>query len=310
MIIGSKSAFAKEQLLDKKSKGSNWFEAHTNYQDIIDINKMIEIRKIINEIGMKCYCIHSPMTNEENQWNEFCNKNQKRRELNFNTLRRTLEIAENICDYKNPLVVTHMGDANSMNSYKSKEEFKKIFSSELIHVDEYLKKYHPNIIVVVENMLRIWKNNNNIDHVMIDMEKDVIDCFNEIKPSNIKIVLDICHIQGTCNYNRIFKEKESFTTLMEYLYYSKDHLNLIHLSRGKDLVLFRDIHGLPYISSNQEDIDFIKEFLVALKMINYKNPITIETNELNHCNAINYKETTNTLQVANKMLSNLHNFKF
>ena len=203
-----------------------------------------------------------------------------------------------------------MGDANSMNSYKSKEEFKKIFSSELIHVDEYLKKYHPNIIVVVENMLRIWKNNNNIDHVMIDMEKDVIDCFNEIKPSNIKIVLDICHIQGTCNYNRIFKEKESFTTLMEYLYYSKDHLNLIHLSRGKDLVLFRDIHGLPYISSNQEDIDFIKEFLVALKMINYKNPITIETNELNHCNAINYKETTNTLQVANKMLSNLHNFKF
>ena len=45
-------------------------------------------------------------------------------------------------------------------------------------------------------------------------------------------------------------------------------------------------------------------------MINYENPITIETNELNHCNAINYKETTNTLQVANKMLSNLHNFKF
>ena len=197
-----------------------------------------------------------------------------------------------------------------MNSYKSKEEFKKIFSSELIHVDEYLKKYHPNIIVVIENMLRIWKNNNNIEHVMIDMEKDVIDCFNEIKPSNIKIILDICHIQGTCNYNRIFKEKESFTTLMEYLYYSKDYLKLIHLSKGEDLVLFRDIHGLPYIESNQEDIDFIKEVLITLKMINYENPITIETNELNHCNAINYKETTNTLQVANKMLSNLHNFKF
>ena len=45
-------------------------------------------------------------------------------------------------------------------------------------------------------------------------------------------------LSRSMNCNRIFKEKESFTTLMESLYYSKDYLKLIHLSKGEDLVLF------------------------------------------------------------------------
>jgi hypothetical protein len=64
MIIGSKAAINEKQLLDRKEKGSNWFEVHTDYRDIINLKETISKKNILEKIGLKPYCIHAPMYDE------------------------------------------------------------------------------------------------------------------------------------------------------------------------------------------------------------------------------------------------------
>ena len=42
MIVGTKAALTEEQLLDRREKGATWFEVHTNYEDIENLETTIE----------------------------------------------------------------------------------------------------------------------------------------------------------------------------------------------------------------------------------------------------------------------------
>ena len=130
MIIGSKAAINEKQLLDRKEKGSNWFEVHTDYRDIINLKETISKKNILEKIGLKPYCIHAPMYDENKNWLSFVTTNKGLYQKSFSYNKKSIIIANELCDYPNPFVVT----LNIIAWFKSKQQFR--ITSKIINGNE------------------------------------------------------------------------------------------------------------------------------------------------------------------------------
>lgn len=313
MIIGSKAAINEKQLSDRKEKGSNWFEVHTDYRDIINLKETISKKNILEKIGLKPYCIHAPMYDENKNWLSFVTTNKDLYQKSFSYNKKSIIIANELCDYPNPFVVTHVDHLISLPEFKSKQQFKDHFKRSLTEMNEFLIKKYPHITLLIENLAKIDLQKTKEKEITITPYYyfvEIKECFDEIKPTNIGFVLDICHLESSCLFDKLIPNEQSLTSIYEIIYMYKDYLKLFHLSKSKNFALRQHEHGTGFRKEDQEDLAYIKTFLLFLKFMGYEYPITIETKEDDILNGINYKSTKEAIETANKQLNNIFNIEF
>lgn len=111
----------------------------------------------------------------------------------------------------------------------------------------------------------------------------------KFKTDRFRTVLDICHALSTLRIiNHSFNKN---ITLEDFFANYKDTIGLIHLSYCKDLGFGKD-HGLPYTKNEMNELS---EFLELYNKYNYDCPVTIEVQEDNYHNAMNYLVTYHNL---------------
>jgi len=309
MIVGTKAALTEEQLLDRREKGATWFEVHTNYEDIENLETTIEKKSVLKEIGLKTYCVHAPMYDENKNWLSFVATDEKLQKKSFDSFKKTVMIANEICHYEKPLVVAHIDLLIYMSEFDNKEKFKDYHKRAITEMNEFLIKNYPNVTLLIENFPKITKR-KEITIIPNDYTGELKECFDELKPTNIGFLIDTCHLEASCNINKMIPNKQTYTSIHEIIYLFKDYLKQIHLSKAKYFGLRSHEHGAGFNKKSQDDMAYMKEFLLFLNLIGYKNPITIETYEENISDAINYKMTRETIEEANRQLNNIFDFEF
>lgn len=309
MNIGGKCGLVSEHIIDRKNKGANLLEFHTDVSDFINKSPINykNIKETLIKENVLCHTVHSPM---KNTYGLQCSLSEidpiKRRE-NFNLLLQSVEYANYLCEVENPIVVIHPSDSFSVKCddflYSNIDENNKIFKEELSRLSEIVKVRYPNIRLGLENTMpfvRDLKTNDVVIHtgfIYPDYMKDI----DKMNLSNVGHVLDICHALATIRFTQLISGGKTDLSLNDYLKASINNLFLIHLNNAKNLAESPYNHGTPYCSDIEFDMSILKEIITFLKENNYKNYITIEVMENNYFDAINYKITNDAI---NKIIIN------
>lgn len=309
MNIGGKCGLVSEHIVDRKNKGANLIEFHTDINDFVD--KSVVDYKNIKETLIKenvlCHTVHSPMKNTYGLQCSLSEIDPIKRKENFDLLLKSVEYANYLCEVENPIVVIHPSDSFSVKHddflYSNIEENNKIFKDELNKLSEIVKTRYPNIRLGLENTMpfvRDLKTNDVIIHtgfIYPSYMKDI----DEMNLSNVGHVLDICHALATIRFTQLISGGKTDLSLNDYLEASIKNLFLIHLNNAKNMAESPYNHGTPYCSNVKTDMSILKEIITFLKKNDYKNYITIEVMEDNYFNAINYKITSDAI---NKIIIN------
>lgn len=304
MNIGGKCGLVVEHVTDRKKRGANLLEFHTDINDFYNksLGDYREIKDVLKREKIICHTVHSPM---KNSYGGQCSLSEldpiKRRE-NFELIMKSAEYANYLCEIENPIVVIHpsddfsvLGDTYIKGGIKKNNE---IFKNELSNLSKAIKSKYPNVILGLENTMpfvRDLKTGDVIVHkgfVYPDYMKDI----NEMNLSNVGYVLDICHALATIRFTEMISGGKSDLSLKSYLDASIDNLALIHLNNLKDLAENPINHGTPYKKSVEADMYILKYLFEYLTLNNYMNYITIEVLESDYRYGLNYEITNKAVK--------------
>lgn len=304
MNIGGKCGLIEEHIADRKRRGANLIEFHTDVNDFLkkDCLDFKNIKNSLNKNNVVCHTVHSPMKNSFGGQCSLSELDPVKRKENFDLLLKSAEYANYLCETENPIVVIHPSDDFSIlkDSYKEEnvKENNKIFKHELNKLSEIVESRYPNVRLGLENTMpfvRDLKTGDIVIHtgfVYPCYMKDV----DEMNLSNVGHVLDICHALATIRFTNMISGGKSDLSLESYLDTSIKRLFLIHLNNLKDLAENPLKHGTPYMVNSERDLKVLYDLFVYLKKANYKNYITIEVLEDDYKNALNYELTNKTVK--------------
>lgn len=307
MNIGGKCGLVAEHIIDRKNKGANLLEFHTDINDFVDktIVDYKNIKETLIRENIICHTVHSPMKNSYGLQCSLSEIDPIKRDENFNLILKTVEYANYLCETENPIVVIHPSDIFSVKyhdfKYSNIEENKKIFKEELTKLSEIVSSKYPNVRLGLENTMpfvRDLKTNDVVVHTGF-IYPNYMSEIDEMNLPNVGHVLDICHAIATIRFTQLITAGNTSLCLKDYLDSSINNLFLIHLNNVKNLGENPYNHGTPYDEYCELDMNILKEVFEYLKENNYKNYITIEVMEDNYFDAINYKITNDAI---NKIL--------
>jgi sugar phosphate isomerase/epimerase len=297
MIIGSKSNLIEEQLKDRKSKGIKFIEIHSTLDDFKDLKITLEKKHLLRQYGLSVYAVHSPILNSYQEECVLGETNTLLRKDNMNLIKKSIILADKLSDLSNPVVIVSAGGLVAEGEFVPdfSREKKEYFQKDLWELKNYISENYPRVMILVKNNPTVKKDESGLFHYGYGYEDDLIHWIRDIKDAHIGVCLDIANALGTIRYNEKTNRSSDFTSIEYFLYYYKPYLKLIHLSNGRDLVASRGESGLPFLSSNSEDLNIIKRVLAVIHDIKYTLPITIEVNEEDDSNAINFVKTRDTI---------------
>lgn len=304
MNIGGKCGLIEEHISDRKRRGANLIEFHTDVNDFLkkDYLDFKNIKDSLKRNDVICHTVHSPMKNSFGGQCSLSEIDPVKRKENFNLLLKSVEYASYLCEIENPIVVIHPSDDFSVlkDAYEEEniKENNKIFQYELNNLSEIVKSRYSNVRLGLENtmpFIRDLKTGDVVIHTGF-----VYPCYmkdiDEMKLSNVGHVLDICHALATIRFTNMISGGKSNLTLKSYLDASIERLFLIHLNNLKDLAENPLKHGTPYKIDSEKDLKVLYDLFVYLREADYKNYITIEVLEEDYKNALNYEFTNNAVK--------------
>lgn len=310
MNIGGKCGLIEEHISDRKIRGANLIEFHTDINDFLkkDYLDFKNIKKSLNKNNVVCHTVHSPMKNSFGGQCSLSELDPVKRKENFDLLLKSAEYANYLCEIENPIVVIHPSDDFSIlkDNYKEEnvKENNKIFKHELNKLSEIVESRYPNVRLGLENTMpfvRDLKTGDIVIHtgfVYPYYMKDI----DEMNLSNVGHVLDVCHALATIRFTNMISGGKSDLSLKSYLDASIKRLLLIHLNNLKDLAENPLKHGTPYVVDSERDLKVLYDLFVYLKKANYKNYITIEVLEDDYKNALNYELTNKSVKEVLKYI--------
>ncbi|WCK57775.1 TIM barrel protein (plasmid) [Aneurinibacillus sp. Ricciae_BoGa-3] len=264
--------------------------------DFNDIQASMEKKHWLRELGMTIYALHVPMKNKQEQSCTLAETNPLLRKENMNLIKKTIMLADRLCEVVNPIVVIHAGGLIQESETSGGVQIKKeSFQNDLMELRKFIQERYPKIILAVENNPKVTEENKKELVFRYGYEDDIAQWVKELRDPNIGTVLDTCHAIGVINYNKQHYPRSEFVSIESYLDAYASTLKLIHLSNGINFVSKREEQGLPFLATNPEDITFVKGLFNFLNEIKYNHPITIETEEADYDKALNFVETRKTI---------------
>lgn len=300
MIIGGKCGLIKEHILDRKSRGAEYLEFHTEVKSFMNMkdSDFLNIRKILDSEDVICHTVHSPMKNLYGGQCSLSDLDILKQSSNIDILKRTVESASILSSVKNPIVVIHPSDDFSVKSdrynYNDLKSNMDVFKEEIYKISEIASSLNPNIRLGIENTLPFVIDSKTKDLIIHKgfIYPDFMNEVNDMNLKNVGIVLDVCHAIGSIRFTNLITCGKSKLTLIDYLDSSIDNLLLVHLNNIQDLGESIHNHGTPYIyDGNMDDIETLRFIIKYLSDYNYSGYITLEVLEDDYMKAINYSLT-------------------
>lgn len=299
MLLGGKCSLSKEQIKDRKHRGAQYLEFHTDYIDFKDMSysNLVEIKKYLDNEGLVSYCVHSPMKNSGKPL-LLSEPNKKFALENRYLIEKTIEYADILCEYKNPIIVIHPSYELSINEkydLSKVDLYNQRFLEEIAYIDSYVKSNAPNVRIGVENTCPVTLDKKTKDLVVHAgfVYPDYATQVKELNLSNTGVVLDTCHALANVRLHNLINRNINPITIIDYLEKSKDNLELIHLNNLSHFGEIELNHSTPFHPNgeNYKELELIFEFLIKNK---YKNPITLEVLETDYSCGDNYSIIKNT----------------
>lgn len=302
MIIASKAAIDRNQIKDRKNRGSNYMELHTlpTYFDTKDYTE--EFLKLLEEEKMECISVHSPIKNLEGKTCGVGYKGkieEKLYEQNMELIKKSIVFAEKVLKTTKKICVVHVPEI-SKDSYNLDLE-KANFLEDVIALSDFAKVNAPNVIIAIENTMKAKDKETKLEHITsYGYKVDFVKWIEELGRENVAVMLDICHLLATVNYRKELGKKD-FLSITEYVEaYSKKIVH-IHLSNSYKYGFLED-HGQAYINT-KEDVAKLEELEKALNKIDYKGNIIIETVDKDPNKYERYSTTVDTI-IKNNLFKN------
>ena len=300
MKISGKAKLDINQLLDRKKRGSNAIEVFTDIDTFKHNLNYENIKNVLQKINLNVYAIHSPMKDEEGDRIGAGNLDQIKRKYYIELFKKSIQLANEICNVKNPVVVIHADGLYDIDEYdpntvqEKKEAALKGFVEDLKYLNEYTKINYPNIILGVENISAFNYLHGKTYGTYYGSGLELPTIIKSLNLSNVKTVLDICHAQTVCNLD-IIQGVKNKRTIETYINIFAKTLCLVHLNNVKSFGETKDKHGTPFTTS-KKDTMYLDKIIKTLENNNYKGPITAEVLEQDINAATNLEITFNTLK--------------
>ncbi|QUH21846.1 TIM barrel protein [Alkaliphilus sp. B6464] len=300
MMIGGKSKLEFNQLMDRKQKGVDSIEVYTDIKTFMVPTNSNDGLKLLNELDMTAYAVHAPMRNEENWHISVGNLTSNERARNLNIIKQSIEMAHHVCKVDNPIVIIHAGGHYELELYSKFDLINRrtkeidMLKKDLQYLNNYIISKYPSVILGIENHCIFTYENGKVYGFNYGKDFDLPEVIRSLKLSNIKAVLDICHAQSVCNYDKLDVTKKN-RKIEDFIRAYSDTLCLIHLANVKDFGEIEEKHGTPF-HETPNDIDRLKKVIKTLEETGYKGRITLEILEKDHTNALNLKTTINTIK--------------
>lgn len=282
MIIAAKLSRDIIQIKDRKSKGANYVELHTNPSEFEEDIDELEYRKIFDENEMKIISVHSPMKNKYNNgcgvgYKPFVSK--KEYYHNIDIIKRSILLASKIIDSKQKIVVIHLAEIPLSNSTKDINVHKKAVEEDVILLSKYASEISNDIILAFENNVPIYKVQKDGSYIetAYGSNCDYVKWIRDLNLNNVGVTLDICHALGSIEYGNKTNKESTPLNISEYIINCGNLLKHIHLSNSRNFSL-KEGHGIAF-NNSYKDISILKEIKLTLEKINYKYNIVIETIE-------------------------------
>ena len=296
MIIASKAAIDREQIKDRKKRGSNYLELHTIPKYFLDKDYTKEFLDILKEEKMECISVHSPIKNTYGTGCGVGYKGKVEEKVyleNMELIKKSILFAEKVIKGKRKICVVHVPETFTANYKVDLEKEKEYFLEDIKALSDFAKVNAPNVVIVIENTIKAKDKERKLEHMAIYGYKDeFVRWVEKANRKNVDVMLDICHLIATSNYRRDLGEKD-FLTITEYVKSYRKKLSHIHLANSYNYGFLED-HGEAF-RENKEDIAKLKELEEALNKINYKGNIVIETTDKNPNKYERYTITVNTI---------------
>lgn len=300
MKISGKAKLEINQLLDRKQRGSNAIEVFTDIDTFKHNINYENINNVLQKIKLNVYAIHSPMKDEEGYRIGAGILDQVKRKNSVDLFKKSIRLANEICDVKNPIVIIHADGLYNIDKYnphtaqENKEASLKCFVEDLRYLNEFTKQNYPNIILGIENISAFNYLLDKTYGTYYGSGLELPTIIESLNLSNIKTVLDICHAQSVCNLDIIQNVKNN-RTIETYINAFAKTLCLVHLNNVKSFGEAKGKHGAPF-TNNKIDTMYLDRIIKTLEKNNYKGPITAEICEEDINAAINLETTFNTLK--------------
>lgn len=306
MIIGNKSNFNIPQLKIALSQGLSHIEFHTECSDFDGSVDFKEIKQILDEYNVQCYCVHAPITDIQKNPTTIAvgTVHSSLRKDNLNLYKKVIEAAQILCENKNPIIVIHIGTGYSFldNNYNnlSRHEVDNLINEakeDLTSINNFLIENYPNTTIVVENMMYYCasKRSGAFSWYFGSKPQELPNFIQELNLSNIKTCLDICHAQSCINFEK-FYNPYSETSIRDYLKAFAPTLGLIHLNNSCILSEKTSNHSQPFKPDCKADIEYLKNFFDIYTQLAIDCPITLEINEDDYYTRNNVKLTIESIK--------------
>jgi len=276
MLIGGKAAYIPKQLKQLSNANCRNFEMHMFHNDPWDI-KSKEACKLLKSLNLSCYCMHTPYANKYKTAVAIGTNNIDEIEFMKDYIKKTIILAEDICDVKNPIIVTHLGYAipfNTLdNSVDLEIERKLAINRAKDFIGEIVESIGTRRILAIENVHPFERVNGNLYHTVFGDGLDVVELLESLQlPCNVGSVLDTCHAIMSINANKL--SRNNFIDISSYIEGYSNSCKLIHLADSINLGMDINTHAQPF-----QDICVLKHILEQLKLYDYDVPITLEVLE-------------------------------
>lgn len=300
LIIGAKSALLLSQLEDRHQRGVKHIEVQTLLPDFDHLDESMKKERWFSELQLNVYALHAPMQNSFGKECYVGEANTVWRKENMHLIKKSALLLDRLSQFEHPILIIHSGAliSKTENEQRFVKERKKIFMNDVAEIAEFAKQKTPRITIVMENNPKLADFHGIERHFGYGYEDDIAKWVKELRLSNVGTVLDTCHAIGAINYNIDQHRDTDFVDIDAYVHAYSSTLRLLHISNGHRYVASRNEHGLPFDPEKQEDVNWMKHFLQTLTEIQYRHPITIETEEVSYNEALNFSKTLNTLLMA------------
>ena len=293
MYIAGKLANIKEQLEDRKNRNVKCVELHTNPWEF-ENGLYLDAYKELTE-NFEIISVHAPM---KNLYSNECGVgylgmvSKEEANHNMDIIKCSIKLANEIIKMKPKVVVVHLPEIlnnEGVDINLQKEQIKK----DIIELGNYAMSISKDIIIAIENNIRMVLYKGEIREVLYGLGKDVIDIISEIDLPNVEITLDICHALGSIDYNKHMGDT-NLNSIEEYITAYAPKLAHVHVSNALNYGIGKG-HGTPY-KDTEEDKKTLGIIFDTLEKISYKGNIIIETLEEDVNVAENYTETMETIE--------------
>lgn len=298
MIINAKSKLNKEQFEAKVEKNADSFEI----QLIEEMNsKNFNIQNYQEELKKyKIRAIHMPLY----KYHDYDIEKVESQKI----LKKVCLLAEEIIDFQNNffkenekiLVVVHLNISfQLLKEYGLLNRLKKL-------ILELINKY-PNIEIGIENVTSInyikelgtFNFNNGLYLEEFQFKFSNIELVKEINHERCGIVIDTCHLLMN---KKVMKKIQKYLKneivldnfIEEYFKQGSQYVKLIHLNYCESHG-FHKYHGLAFDKKDKKSMKYLKEIMDLYFKYNYSCMITLEVNEEDYLNCVNFEKTKKAL---------------